>query len=53
MTGMDPFDRILVPGKRGDLLAELAAGINAMARGFGDEHMLVRKARELDKKRAA
>ncbi|BDA46492.1 hypothetical protein COCOBI_08-5850 [Coccomyxa sp. Obi] len=53
VTVMDPFDRILVPGKRGDLLAELAAGINAMARGFGDQHMLVRKARELEKERVA
>lgn len=50
LAGADLFDRILVPGKRGDLLNELAEGLTAMARGFGDEHMLVRKARGLEKR---
>lgn len=53
LVGMDPFDRVLVPSKRGGLLAELAGGIEAMARGFGAEHMLVRKAKELEQERVA
>ncbi|CAL8462658.1 g2191 [Coccomyxa elongata] len=53
MTGMDLFGRILVPANHGDLLAELAAVIKAMARGLGDEDMLVCKARELKRERVA
>ena len=49
LVGADPFDRILGPGQRGELLAKLTQGLEAMARGFGPEHMLVRKAEQLQR----
>ena len=49
LKGADPFDRILGPGQRGDLLRELTQGLEAMAKGFGPEHMLVRKAEQLQR----
>ena len=49
LRGADPFDRILGPGQRGELLQELARGLEAMAKGFGPEHMLVRKAEQLQR----
>ena len=49
LRGADPFDRILGPGQRGELLQELTQGLEAMAKGFGQEHMLVRKAEQLQR----
>ena len=49
LRGADPFDRILGPGQRGELLRELSQGLEAMAKGFGPEHMLVRKAEQLQR----
>lgn len=49
LVGADPFDRILGPGQRGELLEKLTRGLEAMARGFGPEHMLVRKAEQLQR----
>lgn len=49
LRGADPFDRILGPGQRGELLQELTQGLQAMAKGFGPEHMLVRKAKQLER----
>ena len=49
LRGADPFDRILGPGQRAELLQELTQGLEAMARGFGPEHMLVRKAEQLQR----
>ncbi len=49
LRGADPFARILGPGQRGDLLQELTQGLEAMAKGFGPEHMLVHKAEHLQK----
>ena len=51
LRGADPFDRVLGPGQRGDLLQELSRGLDAMAKGFGPEHMLVRKAEQLQRHR--
>ncbi|CAK0756623.1 hypothetical protein CVIRNUC_002471 [Coccomyxa viridis] len=51
LRGADPFDRVLGPGQRGDLLQELSRGLEAMAKGFGPEHMLVRKAEQLQRQR--
>lgn len=48
LVGADPFDRILGPGQRGDLLVQLGEGFEAMAKGYGEDHMLVRRARELE-----
>lgn len=48
LVGADPFDRILGPGQREELLTQLGEGIDAMAKGYGKEHMLVRKATELE-----
>ncbi len=47
LFGADPFDRILAPGQRAELLEEMGAGLRAMAAGFGAEHLLVRRARDL------
>lgn len=49
LTGPDPFDRILGPGQRAELLQEMGKGIAIMEAGFGAEHMLVAKARELQR----
>ena len=49
LSGADPFDRILGPGQRAELLQELGRGLRAMEAGFGPEHMLVAKARELER----
>ena len=51
LRGADPFDRVLGPGQRGGLLQELSRGLEAMAKGFGPEHMLVRKAEHLQRQR--
>lgn len=47
LVGADPFDRVLAPGQRTELLDEMGEGLRAMAAGFGPEHLLVRRAREL------
>jgi hypothetical protein len=49
MAGPNPFDRVLGPGQRAELLEELRRGLRAMEAGFGHEHMLVAKARELQR----
>lgn len=47
-TSTDPYTRVLIPGRRQQLLAEIEAGLAVMQRGFGAEHMLVRKMRQLN-----
>lgn len=53
MAGPNPFDRILGPGQRAELLGELQKGLRAMEAGFGHGHMLVARARELERAAAA
>ncbi len=40
------FDEVLAPGKRQEDIAKMGRGLQAMVAGFGQDHMLVRKAQE-------
>ena len=40
------FDEVLAPGKRQEDVAKMGRGLQAMIAGFGQDHMLVRKAQE-------
>lgn len=46
-SAADPYTRVLNPKRRAQLLAEADAGLSAMQRGFGFDHMLVRKMQKL------
>ena len=37
----DPFKRSLIPSRRKVLLADLEKGRAAMAKGYGEEHLLL------------
>eukprot|EP00891_Asterochloris_glomerata_P000296 jgi/Astpho2/296/fgenesh1_pg.00010_%23_56_t len=40
------FDKVLAPGKRQEDIAKMGRGLQAMVAGFGQDHMLVRKAQQ-------
>jgi vacuolar-type H+-ATPase subunit C/Vma6 len=48
LMGADPFDKILAPKQREDLLSQLTDGLQAMSKGYGNDHILVCKARDLE-----
>ena len=43
----DPYTRVLNPGRRRELIAEAKEGLEHMERGFGADHMLVVKMRQI------